>query len=422
MKKYIITNLCVLLLYFLSMPGYSQGFGASGLSMGGAYIAVARGVDAFAWNPANLSLSTQNKFELNLVAANINVVNSSLTLSEYERYFTDSGHHGFWDTNDIDHILGLIPDGGLQTSAEGHGNVMGLMFGRYGISAQVIGRALGILPKSLFELGLRGNQELYKEFGINDLDGDAFSAVKLSLSLSHPLTVKRYFDEFSIGLNVNYYLGLGEASVTRAEGAFVTTRTAILTTLDITSRQAEFGNGFGFDVGAAGKIADRWTVSMAFYNVLARINWTQQTEESRTYFLVDSVKIGEFEEGNTIDTTITRSIDPYTTSLPLVFHAGAAYQFLDNLIFALDIEQAFEERMGYSDRALLALGVQYSPADIVPIRAGMSFGGAWDYRFGIGCGLHLGFFHLDLAYAMHKGLWPTSAKGISTAANIKLVF
>jgi len=422
MKKFIITNLCVLLLYILSMPGYSQGFGASGLSMGGAYIAMARGVDAFAWNPANLSLSYDYRFELNLVATKLNVSTSSLSISEYERYFTESGHHGLWNASDIDHILNLIPDDGLQISEEAKANVLGLMFGRYGISIQGIGRALGVIPKSLFELALRGNQELYREFGINDLEGDAFTAAKLSLSLSHPITVKRLFDEFSIGLNVNYFIGFNEASVTRSEGALVTTNTAILTTLDVTSRQAESGSGFGFDLGAAAKIKDRWTVSLAFYNVLARINWTQQTEESRTYFLVDSIKVGEFEEGNTLDTTITRSIDPYTTSLPLVFHAGAAYQFLDNLIFALDIEQAFEKRMGYSDRALLALGVQYSPADIVPIRAGMSFGGIWDFRFGLGCGLHLGFFHLDLAYAMHKGLWPTTATGISAAANIKLVF
>ena len=105
-----------------------------------------------------------------------------------------------------------------------------------------------------------------------------------------------------------------------------------------------------------------------------------------------------------------------------VFHIGLGYQLRDNLVFALDLEQAFEEKMGYSDRAQLALGVQYSPVNILPLRAGMSFGGIWKYRMALGLGLHLGFFHIDFAYAMHKGLWPTEATGISTAANIKLVF
>ncbi len=414
--------LIILGLAGLNFPLFAQGFGASGLSMGGAYIALARGVDAFSWNPANLSLSHDSKFEINLVGVNINVSNSSLTLDEYERYFTESGHNGYWSESDIDHILGLIPDDGLQTSAEAKGNALGLMFGRYGISAQVIGRALGLLPKSVFELGLRGNQELYKEFSLNDLDGDAFTALKLSLSLSHPIVVEKYFEEFAVGLNINYYKGFVEGSITDADGAFITTNTAILTSFDVTSRSGQNGDGIGFDLGVAGKINDQWSVSMAFYNVLAGIKWKQELEETRTYFIVDSIKIGEFDDGSSMDTTITRSIDPYTTTLPLVFHIGLGYQLYDNLVFALDLEQAFEEKMGYSDRAQLALGVQYSPVDILPLRAGMSFGGIWKYRMALGLGLHLGFFHIDFAYAMHKGLWPTEATGVSMAGNIKLAF
>ena len=148
----------------------------------------------------------------------------------------------------------------------------------------------------------------------------------------------------------------------------------------------------------------------------------QDLEESRTYVISDSIKIGEFEEGNTLDTTITRSIDPYTTTLPIVFHIGVGYQLHENLVFALDLEQAFEEKMGYTDRAQLSIGVQYAPIDFLPLRAGMSFGGVWEYRMALGLGLHFGPFHLDLAYSTHKALWYTDATGISTAANIKLVF
>jgi len=53
---------------------------------------------------------------------------------------------------------------------------------------------------------------------------------------------------------------------------------------------------------------------------------------------------------------------------------------------------------------------------------GMSFGGKWKYLLGLGTGLHLGFFHLDLAYAMHQAMWPTKSTGYSAAANIKFVF
>jgi hypothetical protein len=52
----------------------------------------------------------------------------------------------------------------------------------------------------------------------------------------------------------------------------------------------------------------------------------------------------------------------------------------------------------------------------------MSFGGVWKYRMALGFGVHLGPVHLDIAYSTHKSLWYTSATGVSTAANLKLVF
>jgi len=268
MKNIRILTLITIGVIGFNLPLFAQGFGASGLSMGGAYIALARGVDAFTWNPANLSLTHDSRFEINLVGANINLTNSSLSLEEYERYFTESGHNGYWSSSDIDHILDLIPDEGLQVAGESKGNALGLMFGRYGLSVQAIGRGYGIIPKPVIELSLLGNQELYKEFDFSDLDGEGFTAVKFSLSLSHPFAVKKFFEEFAIGLNVNYYKGIVQGGVTEAEGSFVTTNRAILASIDVTSRSGQNGDGIGFDLGTTGKINDQWTVSMAFYNVL----------------------------------------------------------------------------------------------------------------------------------------------------------
>ncbi len=105
MKKTIVLMLVIFWVMGMNLPLFAQGFGASGLSMGGAYIALARGVDAFSWNPANLSLSHDSKFEINLVGVKINSTNSTLSINEYNRYFTESGHNGYWDKQDIDHIL-----------------------------------------------------------------------------------------------------------------------------------------------------------------------------------------------------------------------------------------------------------------------------------------------------------------------------
>jgi hypothetical protein len=202
----------------------------------------------------------------------------------------------------------------------------------------------------------------------------------------------------------------------------VTTRDAIVSSMDVVSRTGQGGSGIGFDLGAAGKFNDKWSMSIALNNLFTGIKWKSELEENRNTFVTDSIRIGDFGELDSLVSTTTTSIDPFRTDFPIVAHLGIAYQLYDNLAFTLDVEQAFEEKMGYSDRAMIATGVQYSPLKILPLRAGISVGGRWKYLFGLGLGLHAGFFHLDLAYAMHQGMWPTKTTGFSTAANIKFVF
>jgi len=422
MKNYIIKIIVVLCIIGFSTFSYAQDFNAVGLGMGNAFGAVARGVDAFAWNPANLALKYENRMEINLVGFNFSAANSSLSIDDYKRYFTEAGHGGHWDEQEIEELLALIPEEGLDANGDVQANVLGLLFGRFGLSVQGIGKAIGIIPKSVIELSLRGNEEQFKEFSFKDFAGDGFSAVKFSLSLSQPIPVKKFFDEFGVGLNINYYNGLAMAEVTRAEGSFVTTNDAIISTMDVVNRTGQGGSGFGFDLGAAGKIEDDWTVSMVLRNMFAGITWTQQLEENRATFVVDTIRIGDFGELDSLVETSTYSIEEFKTSLPLVFHFGIAHNLRDNLTLALDLEQAFEDKLGYSDKAQIAVGVEYVPTPIVPLRAGMSFGGKYKYLFGLGMGLHLGFFHLDLAYAMHQAMWPTKSTGYSAAANVKFVF
>ncbi len=422
MKKIIYILFTLSFIFGFSAPSYAQGFNASGMAMGGAYGALARGVDAFTWNPANLALSYDNKLEINLVGVNLNLANSSLSIDQYERYFTESGHGGTWDEQDKKDLLDLIPANGLKLSGDLEANVFGLLFGPYGFSVQMIGKSRGIVPKSIFELVLKGNQRLYKEFNFNDTDADGFSAVKLSLSLSHPIPFKKYFDEFGVGLNINYYRGLIMAEVRNFDGSFVTSPDGVISSMDIIYRTGVDGQGIGFDAGAAGRFNDKWSVSLGLYNLFAGIDWRKETGEYRTSTIKDTIKFDETEELDDIFRTDTLSTASFRTNLPVVLHIGLAYDFFENLTFALDLEQSFKEKMGYSDRGQLAIGVQYTPVKIVPLRAGMSFGGKWKYKMGLGFGLHLGFFHLDLAYAMHKALWPTKASGFSTAANIKFAF
>ena len=397
----------------------AQGFDASSLGMGGAYGAVARGVDALNWNPANLVLSRPHFFELNFVGANLRVGNSSLSVDSYERYLTESGHQGEWSDEDIEEILNLIPTDGFDVNLDLSANVLGMVFGQFGITLEVLGKGMGLVPKEIVELSLRGN--LKDEYRFERGDADAFSAIKTSFAGAFPITLKRYFNELGVGFSLNYYRGLAMAELLDVEGVFYTGEEYIMSYMEVEGRKAEGGYGFSIDLGAAGVIRDKFTVGLALRNVLGSIKWNRNTEAVFLNFEVDSVKIDNLDdiESNSSDTTY--AIDPFSTRLPFDFHLGVSYLLSEQVLLSLDLEQAFTKRLGYSDQGQLALGVQYSPITSIPLRAGMSFGGKWGYKLGLGFGLHFGFFNLDLAYSMHRALWPAYSKGISIAANIKFL-
>jgi hypothetical protein len=114
-------------------------------------------VNAITWNPANLALPRTGWLEINVVGLNLNIANSALTIDNYERYLTTAGHNGEWTEQDKIDILDLIPDGGLDANGDLYANALGVAFGSFGISAQFIGLAQGVIPKAPFELMLMGN-------------------------------------------------------------------------------------------------------------------------------------------------------------------------------------------------------------------------------------------------------------------------
>ena len=69
---------------------------------------------------------------------------------------------------------------------------------------------------------------------------------------------------------------------------------------------------------------------------------------------------------------------------------------------------------------MLSLGAEYRPVEIVPLRAGMTFGGKWGYMMGLGMGFHFKALQFNLGYASHRSVWPGSTKGFSLGFDIKI--
>jgi hypothetical protein len=418
--------------------GFTQSFDASSMAMGGAYGAVARGVNALAWNPANLVFPRIHPVELNLVGFNLSVANSSLSLNTYNRYFTESGHNGTWEQKDIDQILNLIPDNGLQASADADINAFGLAFLYYGIHAELIGNSLGVIPKAPAQLALLGNQK--EQYRLDDANLESFSAVKIGFSAAHPIPFKKYFDLFSVGIAFNYFRGTTVAEVTRSEGAFYTGRESIDYYFKMDGRMSMEANtsdsssgldisgigggkGFGFDLGIAGITNKKFQFSLVLKNLFANIKWNNNTNAFSFSSEVDSISLNNMDSINQVSTDTVYSIGGFTTYLPVIMHLGVAYTIKDNWLVSMDLEQAFSDNLGYSDQAKLALGTEYTVAKFLPLRAGVAFGGKLGgYNVGLGFGLHFYVVELDFAYVMHSALWPTYSRGASAAFNLKFLF
>lgn len=433
MHTKLYTSLITIFLLISTLFG--QGFDASSMAMGQAYGAVARGVDATYWNPANLALPRTNTVEINFLALNTDITNNSMSLSKYKRYFTEEGHKGTWSKQDIEDILNFIPENGVTLHANLNTNILGFVIDKYGLTVQGIGQSSLRMPKALFELPLTGNQGINKEFNFDDLDGSAYSAIKTTFSAAYPVSWPRYFDTFAVGANISYLMGIAGAEITKANGSFLTSDEAYVSYVDIEGNYTNpdstdafiNGSGFSVDLGAAGIINKTWTVSLSLKNIIGSMSWNNGVEKFAYRAIIDSITLDDIGDSSIVDEKIVTedtsySVNGYSSSLPTVLHLGVAWQMRPNLLLSMDLEQAFSERYGYSKQGLLAIGAEYRPWNILPLRGGMSFGGRWGYALGLGFGLHAGFFQFDLGTSLHRIPWPTASYGIALATNFKFVF
>lgn len=420
MLKNII--ICVFLIVLFTVSINAQGFDGASLAMGRAYGALATGIDAVAWNPANLILQRKGMLEINIFALNMNMANSGFSPNDYNRYFTQEGHNGYWSNDDIQDILDLVGDESLKIYGDVNTNVLGVAFRNFAFAVQGIGNLYLTIPKKPIELFLLGNldKDVIQEF--DDVEGDGFGAMKVSFAFAYPISFKKYFKRFGVGINLNYYRGFQYYEINKGEGYFNTTTDEIKSKVRFEGYRADGGSGFGIDVGSSGTIAKKWTVSLALQNIFAGINWDDNPEIFRATAQIDS---GDLKSPEDIKTTTEDTVyakNEFHRNIPMVIHLGGAYQFNEKLLFSADIEQALGNKMGYTDQTALSLGAQFSPIELIPLRAGFTIGGKWGFLFGLGFGIRTGPFHFDLAYSMHRALWPTLSKGNSLAIGTKLVF
>ncbi|GEM_PF-1511630 len=455
----------------------TMSFGqARATAMGGAYTAVATGVHAPAWNPANLAFFAAPSTELSLGNLGFFAANDGFSYGDFVGWLDDE----VLTTAEIQSALGMFPGGAISIRQTMNvGIPFSVRVKQFAVTGEFMEFVSVGLPRGLFDAIAddRDATTAYNDartsgipYSLSGIVGDvwAVGVTKFSYARRVPL---RYADAFSVGATLNYYRASPRVRVVESVGEVLvrpntwqTDARLVVETggLSVKRTTDAFGDkqtdvefeaanawGLGCTLGAAGKLDDKTAISAALHNLpLRSIMWNMA--ERRTYTLDSGSRIinakslidDKPEGANTLDyldtlfaapgSTVERyeRINSMKANVPAYLRVGMARSVdLFPAIWTVDFEQGFSRSTLTSTTPRIAAGIEYLPVGPwVPLRAGMSLGGRSGHFASLGMGFHLRWFHWDLALANEGAYTPFEvpfskrARGLGFASEMKLAF
>ncbi len=407
--RFVPTGLIVLIILALATSLATAGgqSSARSMAMGGAYLGLAKGVDAARYNPANLGLSGYSSNSLELLGLGVNINNNALSLGDYNNYtgavLTES---------DKADIMGKIPGDGLRVTADVEAAAMSLALGSWAFSVTGVGSANVNLSKDILDLVLNGNH-LGETVSLDGSYSDAISYVQTSLSYGREI-YRLGSRQVAVGVTAKHLTGLAVEEVTELTGGVTTLTTGFTGAGRMVARTATGGSGYGLDLGASVKLDESYTAGLSFRNLFSSISWSGSPEEHGYVFDFDEGASDILQDDYVVSEDYTRAIDGFSTSLPTVMTLGLA-NTSGKLLWAVDWQQGFREDAGASSKPRLCAGIEWLGLSALPLRAGFATGGSRGTHMALGGGLQLGRFHLDLAVETGTTLVPNSARGLNLA-------
>jgi hypothetical protein len=318
-NKRHLAALAALLLPVLAVnvaPDALAGGDARALGMGGAQTAVARGVEAAIWNPANLAFSPGGSMALAGVSADLH--NNSFSL---DRYNEVSGAE--LSTADKEDLLADIPDGGFALDAAVGAGGFGLQVGRFAVTTGVTGAGRGNLDRDFFDLVLFGNTP-GETVDLSDTWGEGYAVGRASLSYGQPV-MSGSLGRLAVGVRASYLYGLYEMHVDESYGAVTTTMTDISGEAFVAATTAEGGAGYGVDLGMTWQAPGGWTVGAALDNAFSSLAWNGTVERTELRVTADGINaFADDLDDAVVDSDTTYAVAGYETSLPMRLRLGGA--------------------------------------------------------------------------------------------------
>lgn len=382
---------------------------ARSVAMGGAYTAIARGVESPSWNPANLGLSGKNKYHFNLVSVGLGLNNNSFDKNHYDLY-----NGKYLTSEDKQNILASIPAEGLRFDLGTEVQAMGLAFGPLAFNASGFAVSDLSFSKEILDLVLNGN-EFGRVYNIGDTGGEGWAASSFGVSLGMPIIKNANF-EFAVGGSIKYLRGFAYAKVKEATTTMSTDFDGLQTNGRVVIDRAFGGSGFAIDVGTAAR-SGNWSLSLGLSNISNNINWNKKTKRFVYEFSADSVSVEKIANSDIdsvfSDSEETVAIEPFTTKLPAELRFGIA-RATKRFTFGVDFRKAFKEAPGVSTKPKFALGAELRLIHFFPLRSGVAFGGKQGFTPSAGFAFDFSVFSWDFAVASPGGF---SGKGLAFAYN-----
>lgn len=409
-KKCIYVLILLLSLGFLSETYAQRGVSnARSVAMGGAYTALARGVESATWNPANLGLKAHKVYRLNLFSFGLGIRNNSFSKKQYDLY-----NGSYLTEQDKIDILNTIPDNGLAFDINSEVQAFGLSFGSFAFTSSGYAVSNFSLSKDIADILLNGN-DFNRTYDVGNSAGEGYgiSSFALSKAFSFPL---KAFDQFAVGFSAKYLMGFAYGNVNEATSTFTTDIDGVHGTGRLVLDRSFGGSGFGLDLGAAAKLNKDLTASFGISNVFGKINWSNETERTTYTFSADSVSVQRIADTD-LDSVVveeeeTVDIDGFSTNLPRQMRLGLSHSS-KKITLAFDYTQGLSAGPGVSTKPRLAFGSELKYLSFLPLRAGIAFGGNNGVSTGAGFGLDLGLFSWNFAVASRDGAF--SGKGVHFA-------
>lgn len=456
MKRRSLLSIALLVALFM-ISGNAMAmnqFNASSLSMGGAQAPTARGVEVIGWNPAFLGFSDGPKVSMYSPLtqfANFGMVlaNDFMSLDQIDKYFTDGQ---VWTDEDKQSILNEIDGDAWDIYTDFYLPIFAFSFPTEYVNVALsfdTGVSSNIsFSKEFIDLALYGNGidmlGQTRDFSDTDIGFQATSRFGLTFAkrFEHIVDIP-YVDEITTGFTFTYNIGHAYGEVTESKGTFFTDVGELVGTgvfevvnAGITGNtghtnpdddedieiDAMAGSGVGLDFGIGAKILkDKGVVGFSIINLINTMNWTGGQKRLYTFDFDQAPPLEGLDNFDTwvdsnlamTDTLLSNNED-FTTELPTIIHLTGGYKPIDKLMVTAALKTQINDTPGMKKYTRLGFGARYDALGMLPVRAGFSVGGRGGFSYGMGFGLHFGFWHTDIGWAYERGFM-NSANGIKMA-------